>query len=213
MDLERTDVYVPRPADASRGEGEEAPWPRPVYRPQGGGEDRALARRVEEALGWGSGARGPESDPRDVTSALRDPDLLRRVADRLAREAHRRGCSVVAAVEPRGSLLGAPLALRADLPLVVIGRGEEGPDDGESVAYEDDGEAAVLGLRKGSLEAEDRVMVVDDVLLTGATLAAACELVERAGARVEAVAVLVEFAERVGRHRLSDHKLMSILTL
>ncbi len=72
---------------------------------------------------------------------------------------------------------------------------------------------AALELADGTLRPGQRVLVVDDVLATGGTVAAACALVERAGAAVSGIAVLLEIASLRGRDRLGGRSVNALLTI
>lgn len=214
MNPEARDVYVPSgpPAEAIPERGPGDGMPGPVYTPGAEGRDRALAARVREALRLGG--RPPAA--RDVAELFRAPATARAVVDRLAGRARDLGCSAVVAPGPGGGLIGAPVAVAARLPLVVVeglfgtegDPGRRGPDGGGAGAP--DPGAAPLDDRLG---ADDRVLLVDDVADTGTRLAAASERVERTGARVAAVAVVVEADGGDARDRLDGRDLLSIIRL
>lgn len=212
MDLERSGVFVPRPAPA-RGGDAPGPWPRPVYEPGAAARDRELARGIEEALAARPGVAGPAEDPGDVTPLFRDPALVRRVVDRFAREARERRATVVVAVGAAGGLLGSPLAVHAELPLVPVTGGGRLAGAAESLTYEGPAGEETVEAPTGALGEGDRALLVGGVLGRGAALSAACDLVERTGAAVGSLCVLVELRGRGGREMMSRHNLLSLLSL
>jgi adenine phosphoribosyltransferase len=123
------------------------------------------------------------------------------------------GVDKVAGVEARGFILAAPVALALEVGLVPVRKAGKlpGPTHRESYALEY-GEAT-LEVQQDAFRPGDRVLVVDDVLATGGTLRATSALVERGGAQVVAVAVLIELASLSGRETLAGTRLESLLTV
>ncbi len=120
---------------------------------------------------------------------------------------------VVAGVESRGFVLGAALALHRGCGFVPVRKGGKLPGDTLAVGYELEYGSAVLEVHADAFVRGQRVAVVDDVLATGGTAAAACELVERAGGEVATFAVLLEIGFLAGRDRLPGRRLATVATL
>jgi adenine phosphoribosyltransferase len=114
---------------------------------------------------------------------------------------------VVAPVEARGFLLGGALAAALGCALVPIRKPGKLPVVADRVAYTLEYGTATLELPADVLPAGARVAVVDDVLATGGTVAAACELIERANAQVVVVSVVLELAALGGGGRLGNRDL------
>lgn len=208
------EVYVPAggPDPAAGGEDEGRVWPRPVFTPGSRGTSRPLSARVRRALG--PGPRGREgADPGDAARTLfRSPDVAREVVERLSREALDHGCTAVAAVEPGGGLLAAPVAVEAGLPLVPADRTEN--RSGRAADARPGGGPAGEGRGDGAPRGDgDRVLLVDVVADSGERMARAAGRVEAAGGRVAAAAVVVELSGGGARDRMDDYNFMSILTL
>ena len=148
---------------------------------------------------------------RDITPLLGDSDALREAVADLA--APYRGARVdkVAAIEARGLILGAPLAVELGAGFVPLRKEGKLPHDTVSASYELEYGAASIEMHADALRPGDRVLVVDDVLATGGTLAAALELVEGAGAVVAGVAVLIELDALGGRSRLPGRDVTALL--
>ncbi len=119
----------------------------------------------------------------------------------------------VAAVESRGFIVGAPVALRIDAGLVPVRRAGRLPAAVEAIEYTLDYGTQLLEVRNDAIGAGDRVLVVDDVLGTGATVEAVVRIVERLGGHVVGAAAVVELAALGARERLRSTPVFSVLAL
>lgn len=175
--------------------------------PQRATEVRALIRDVP----------GYPHEPiifRDITPLLADGRALADVIEAFARLcAGPAGhvVDVVAGMEARGFLLGAPLATRLGVGFVPLRKAGKLPPPVDRVEYDLEYGSAAIELRRGTITRGQRVLVIDDVLATGGTAAAAAELVERSGAEVVALAFLLELAGQGGRERLEGRVLETLL--
>jgi adenine phosphoribosyltransferase len=149
---------------------------------------------------------------RDLTPVLADPDALRAVVDALQDKIHP-DTQVVAAIESRGFLLGAALGYGWRYGVVPLRKPGKLPAVTHRVSYALEYGTATLELPADSISAGQKVVVVDDVLATGGTAAAACELVERAGGVVTGVSVVLEIKGLGGRDRLAGRDVNALLTL
>lgn len=149
---------------------------------------------------------------RDITPLLADGSALADVIEAFAHVVDvDGGVDVVAGMEARGFLLGAPLATRLGVGFLPLRKAGKLPPPVESVEYELEYGTATIELRTGTLEAGSRVLVIDDVLATGGTAAAAARLVERSGGQVVALAFLLELAGLGGRARLAGRQVETLL--
>ena len=139
---------------------------------------------------------------RDLTPVLADTAALRELAAALA-GAHG-PVDLVAGLESRGFLLAAAAAMVAGTGVLAIRKPGKLPGRILAEDYQLEYGTARLELHPDDVPAGARVLVVDDVLATGGTAAAACRLLLRAGARVAGVAVAIELTELGGRHALTD---------
>ena len=149
---------------------------------------------------------------RDLSPLFADGDALRAVIGGLS-DVLSGGVDVLVAVEARGFLLGGALAQAHGLGLVPVRKPGRLPVVADRVGYTLEYGTATLELPAGALVEGQRVAIVDDVLATGGTVAATCELVERAGAAVETVSVVLELAALEGRSRLAGRKVHSLLVV
>lgn len=139
---------------------------------------------------------------KDISPLLADADGFRAVTEALAeagRSAGRPAVDKVVGVEARGFILAAPVALALGVGFVAVRKAGKLPADTFEVSYALEYGEAVLEVHRDALIPGERVLVIDDVLATGGTLAATRSLVESCGASVAAVAVLLELSFLPGR--------------
>lgn len=149
---------------------------------------------------------------RDITPLLRSPAAFECAIDRLAAVCSDRTADAVCGIDARGFLFAAPLALRLGKPLVPVRKAGKLPSRTVSVTYSlEYGEAAVE-MHADAVHPGQRVLMVDDVLATGGTLAAAAELVVAAGGVVAGAVVLIELTDLGGRNALDGHEVLSLIT-
>lgn len=150
---------------------------------------------------------------RDITPLLGDPVTLRAAVDALAQVARELEVSRVAAVEARGFIFGAAVAVAAGAGFTPVRKAGKLPGATLSRSYVLEYADAVLEVHADAFQPGEPVLVVDDVLATGGTAAAAAALVAAAGAHVAGVAVLIELAALAGRARLPGIDVRALLTL
>ncbi|MFJ4714733.1 adenine phosphoribosyltransferase [Streptomyces sp. NPDC088785] len=139
---------------------------------------------------------------KDITPLLADPSAFTALTDALAGLCVRHGATKVVGLEARGFILGAPVAIRAGLGFIPVRKAGKLPGATLAQSYALEYGTAEIEVHAEDLSADDRVMVIDDVLATGGTAEAAVHLVRRAGAEVAGVAVLMELGFLPGRARL-----------
>ncbi|WP_077797748.1 adenine phosphoribosyltransferase [Streptomyces sp. JHA26] len=139
---------------------------------------------------------------KDITPLLADPVAFTALTDALAEVAGRTGATKVVGLEARGFILGAPVALRSGLGFVPVRKAGKLPGATLGQAYDLEYGSAEIEVHAEDLSADDRVLIVDDVLATGGTAEASVQLIRRAGAQVAGLAVLMELGFLDGRARL-----------
>ncbi|MFD8689546.1 adenine phosphoribosyltransferase [Streptomyces sp. NPDC059651] len=142
---------------------------------------------------------------KDITPLLADPVAFTALTDALADLCVRHGATKIVGLEARGFILAAPVAVRAGLGFIPVRKAGKLPGATLGQAYELEYGTAEIEVHAEDLSADDRVMVIDDVLATGGTAGASLELIRRAGAQVAGVAVLMELGFLAGRERLAPH--------
>ena len=149
---------------------------------------------------------------KDITPLLADPAAYRAAIRGLA--AHYRGDRIdaIAAAEARGFLIAAPMALELGVGLVPIRKPGKLPAATASAEYALEYGTDRLEMHVDALTAGHRILIVDDVLATGGTMAACIELVRNAGAEVAGCAFLIELGFLGGRARLGRVDIVSLVT-
>ncbi len=151
---------------------------------------------------------------KDITPLLADHDALTAVVDALA-DAGRDGdgrtlVDKVVGMEARGFILAAPVALALGAGFVPVRKAGKLPRDTHAVSYALEYGEATLEIHRDSISPGDRVLLVDDVLATGGTVAATRRLVESCGGEVAGVAVLMELTFLPGREAIGDLDLTAL---
>ncbi len=148
---------------------------------------------------------------KDLTPLLGNGAALASVVDGIAAVGREVEAQVVVGIEARGFVLAAPVAVALGVGFVPVRKPGKLPWERVSRSYELEYGVDAVEVHADAIATGRRVLVVDDVLATGGTAAATCELVEALGATVAAVAVLVELAFLDGRSRLGAHPVSSVL--
>ena len=148
---------------------------------------------------------------RDITPLLGDGEALRAVVQDLAAPFRQQHIDRVAGIEARGFLFGAPLAVELGAGFVPMRKEGKLPHETFSAQYELEYGDAAIELHQDGLQPGDNVLLVDDVLATGGTMAAAVELVQQTGANVAGIVTLIELTALNGRARLSGHEVVALI--
>lgn len=148
---------------------------------------------------------------KDITPLLAAPEAFQEAIDMLAGHYAGHLPDAVSAAEARGFLLAAPLALRWQVPLVPLRKPGKLPYQTYAMRYDLEYGSAELQVHVDGFQKGARVLVIDDLLATGGTMYAGCQLVEKAGARVAGCAVLVELTFLNGRQLLAPHEVFSVI--
>jgi adenine phosphoribosyltransferase len=149
---------------------------------------------------------------KDITPLLADPVAFQVSIDRLYVQFAKQRIDAIAAAEARGFLFAAPLALKLGLPLVPLRKPGKLPYRSYSLKYDLEYGSAELQMHVDGVSPGQRVLLVDDVLATGGTMAAGAKLIERAGATVAGCAFLVELTFLNGRQKIADYDSFSLLS-
>jgi adenine phosphoribosyltransferase len=154
---------------------------------------------------------------KDITPVLADPDAFGLVIEALAQAGRdETGHTVVdhvVGMEARGFILAAPVGLALGAGLVPVRKTGKRPRATYAESYALEYGEATLEVHRDALGAGDRVLLVDDVLATGGTIAATRRLVEHSGAVTHGVAVLMDLSFLRGRAAIGDLPLTSLMTV
>jgi adenine phosphoribosyltransferase len=148
---------------------------------------------------------------KDITPLLAEPAAFQDAIQQLEDHYKDKQIDAVAAAEARGFLFAAPLALLMKKPLIPLRKPGKLPHRTYSLKYELEYGSAELQVHIDGVVAGHRVLLVDDLLATGGTMAAGCRLIEKAGGQVASCAFLVELAFLHGREKLHPHEVFSLI--
>jgi adenine phosphoribosyltransferase len=149
---------------------------------------------------------------RDITPLLGDPRALAAAVDTLSAGFLQARIEYVAAVEARGFIFGAAVAQKLAAGFVPIRKKGKLPWRTERITYDLEYGTDTLEVHQDAVKSGAKVLMVDDLLATGGTMAAACKLIEKVGGRIAGVAFLVELADLKGREKLTGYKVTSIIS-
>ena len=147
---------------------------------------------------------------RDITTVLHDNELFREVTNHLTERYRGQEIDHIAAIESRGFIFGAALAHDLGASMSLVRKPGKLPREHYRVEYELEYGTDALELHKDATAPGSNVVIVDDLLATGGTCAAAIELVEKCGANVVESAFLIELSDLNGRARFPDHDVYSL---
>jgi len=148
---------------------------------------------------------------KDITPLLAEPKAFQYAIDQFARKYGNDSIQAIAAAEARGFLFAAPLALMMKKPLVPLRKPGKLPHRTHSHAYDLEYGSAELHVHIDAITPGARVLLVDDLLATGGTMVAGCELIRKAGGEVAGCAFLVELRFLGGREKLKPVEVFSLI--
>lgn len=148
---------------------------------------------------------------KDVFGIFNDPAALKECIDQLAKIVSPDDYDVIIGPEARGFLVGMPVAYLKDKAFVPVRKPGKLPGETISVEYELEYGTDRLEMQKGSIQAGQRVLVLDDLLATGGTTKAITELVENVGASIVACCFVMELDFLKGREVLAGYPVKSLI--
>ncbi len=148
---------------------------------------------------------------RDITPLLADPKAFAAAVDALCAGFVKAGIEYVAAVEARGFIFGAAVAEKLGAGFVPIRKKGKLPFKTESITYDLEYGTDTLQVHSDAIKKGAKVLMVDDLLATGGTMAAACKLIEKIAGQIAGIAFLVELGDLAGRQKLDGYKINSII--
>ena len=149
---------------------------------------------------------------RDITPLLADPKAFPTAVDALCAPFFGAGVQYVAAVEARGFIFGSAVAERLGAGFIPVRKKGKLPGATESATYELEYGVDTLEMHRDAIPRGAKVLMVDDLLATGGTMRAACELIEKVGAHVVGIAFVIELTDLNGRQKLARHKIHALIT-
>lgn len=148
---------------------------------------------------------------KDITPLVKDPATLRLTVHQLLHPFLGRDITAVAGMEARGFIFGALVAWELGVPFIPLRKPGKLPYDVQSVSYDLEYGSAELQVHIDAVDQNDKVLLIDDLLATGGTAKASCELIEKLGASVVACAFVVELDFLAGRELLKDYQVHALI--
>jgi adenine phosphoribosyltransferase len=148
---------------------------------------------------------------RDITTVLADADGFRLAIDELQKKLEGVDFDVIAGTESRGFIFGTPLAYNMHKPFVLVRKKGKLPADTIEETYDLEYGQATIEMHKDAIAPGQKVVLIDDLVATGGTMAAAAKLVERLGGEVVKMLFLLELEGLEGRKFLSKYDVDSIV--
>lgn len=147
----------------------------------------------------------------DITTLLKDGNALASAMDALSERYKTNNIDAVLAIEARGYIFGPAMAYRLGVGFVPMRKPGKLPAKTILETYELEYGTDTIEMHEDAVEAGQKILVVDDLLATGGTAAAACRLVEKAGGQVVECCFLIELSFLNGRDKLGSREVFSLL--
>ncbi|MBC7259244.1 MAG: adenine phosphoribosyltransferase [Chloroflexi bacterium] len=148
---------------------------------------------------------------KDITTLINDPAAFREAVDRMAAPYEGMEIDLVAAIESRGFIFGAPLAYKLGAGFVPVRKPNKLPAETISASYTLEYGTNTLEMHKDAIRPGQRVLLVDDLLATGGSAKAAATLIEQLGGKVVGIAFLIDLTFLKGVEKLKGYDVRSII--
>ena len=149
---------------------------------------------------------------KDITTLLKDGPSFKAAIDGLLEKVRTKHVDVVVGMESRGFILAAPIAYELGVGFVPVRKLGKLPADVVSIEYDLEYGSATLEMHKDAIAPGARVLIVDDLLATGGTVAGTIELVEKLKGEIVGLAFLIELTALRGRDRLQGHDITTLVS-
>jgi len=149
---------------------------------------------------------------KDITPLVQDPTMMRFAVEQLTAPFIDQEITAVAGMEARGFIFGSLVAWQLGVGFIPLRKPGKLPYDVQSIDYELEYGTASLQAHIDAVKAGDRILLIDDLLATGGTAQASCELIETLGGEVVACAFVIELLALNGRKKLANHPIHSLIT-
>jgi len=149
---------------------------------------------------------------RDITPLLADHKAFIASVNALCTGFEKADIEYVAAVEARGFIFGSAVAEKLEAGFIPIRKKGKLPSKTEAITYDLEYGTDTLEVHSDAVRSGSKVLIVDDLLATGGTMAAACKLIEKIGATIAGISFLIELGELAGRDKLKGYKIKTVIT-
>jgi len=141
---------------------------------------------------------------RDITTLLKDPEGFNHMVDLFVERYKDNKPDIIAGIEARGLIIGSALAHRLGLGFVPIRKPNKLPAEKEFVEYKTEYSTDKIEIHKDAIEPGMNVLVADDLIATGGSLLAACQLIEKLGGKVMECAVVIDLPDLKGSEKIQN---------
>ncbi len=148
---------------------------------------------------------------KDITPVLQSPAGLKEVVNKFSEHYVNQKVDVIVGAEARGFLFGPAVAINLNAGFVPVRKPGKLPYETASMTYDLEYGTDTLEIHKDAVKAGDNVLMMDDLLATGGTMAASCELVESLGGKIMGCAFLIELGFLNGKEKLGEYDIFSLI--
>lgn len=148
---------------------------------------------------------------RDITTLLKDPQAFKLAVDEIVKEYTGQKIEKVVGVESRGFILGAAVAYELGAGFVPARKKGKLPCKARSVTYSLEYGTDTLEIHEDALKADERILIVDDLIATGGTVGGVIDLVEQFRAKIIGIAFVIELVDLHGKDKLKGYPFSSLI--
>jgi len=149
---------------------------------------------------------------RDITPLMLNGEAYKFASDEFTKYAQSKDANVIVGPEARGFIFGCPVATNLSVGFAPVRKPGKLPRDIVTESYDLEYGSNELSIHADSIKPGDKVLIIDDLLATGGTMAATIKLVEKLGGIVVGLAFLIELADLDGREKLKDYDILTLIT-
>ena len=153
----------------------------------------------------------PDISFKDITPLLGNPTAFHKAIDEFALRYKLEAIDAVVGIDARGFIFASALAYRLGVGFVPIRKSGKLPFDKYEVTYDLEYGSDTVAIHRDAFSKGSRVLICDDLLATGGTLAASVSLIEKLEGHIVGVAVLIELTELNGREKVPDYDIFSLI--
>lgn len=148
---------------------------------------------------------------KDITTLLKNKTAFKKTVDMLARKFKKQNIDIVVGVEARGFIFGAAVAYKLGVGFVPIRKKGKLPYKTKGISYQLEYGTDTLEIHEDAVGKGTRVLIVDDLLATGGTIRAVCDLLKAQNAVIAGAAFVVELRFLKGKEKLNDLDVYSVI--
>ncbi len=148
---------------------------------------------------------------KDITPLMKEPKALKLAVLELIKPFINEDINYVAGMEARGFIFGSLAAAELGVGFIPLRKPGKLPYDVKSLSYDLEYGSASLEIHTDAVDSADRILLIDDLIATGGTAAASCQLIEQAGGEIAGCAFVIELDFLNGREKLANHQVHSLI--